>query len=111
MTTLTLYGELDAASAPDLEAAMAVALDHARSRVVVDIAPLQFIGAAGFHMLERGQQLAERRQVEFLVLADPWKLRIAKIVEERGLNIQLAPGSSGSEMRAQAHQLLLAPAA
>lgn len=109
--TLTLLGELDSATAPDLDAALSLAFGQARDAVTVDIAPLQFIGAAGFHALERGQEVAQHRGLAFMVLADAWKIRIAKLVETRPLNIELAPDDSGSTMWLAAGALAYALAA
>lgn len=100
--TLTLLGELDTATAPDLEAALTLAFRQALTGVTVDITQLQFIGAAGFHALERGQESAERRNLAYVVLADAWKIRIAKLVTIRRLNIELAPDDSDSTMWALA---------
>ena len=66
--------------------------------MTVDIGPLQFIGAAGFHALERGQEAAGREALAYVVLADAWKIRIAKLVTNDALNIELAPGGSDSTM-------------
>jgi hypothetical protein len=81
-----------------LDAALSLAFGQAQGSVTVDITHLQFIGAAGFHSLEDAQTVAERRQLAFRVLADAWKMRIAKLVSTRGLNIELAPDDSGSTM-------------
>jgi len=109
--TLKLLGELDSATAPDLDAALTMAFGQARGAVTVDITSLQFIGAAGFHCLERAQASAERRQLSFVVRADAWKMRIAQLVTSRALNIQLAPDDSGSTMWLNAGALSFALAA
>jgi len=74
----------------------------------VHIEALQFIGAAGFHALERGQHAAERMDREFVVVADPWKIRIANLVCDTSLNIQLATDTGAWDMYAQALPALVA---
>ena len=99
--TLALSGELDSATASQLDAALNVALQRACRGVVVDTSSLAFIGAAGFRSLERAQQASARRGKDFVVLCDPWKLRIAKLIPDLELNVQLAPRDGGFEMRAR----------
>ncbi len=67
--TLSLRGELDLASAPGLEQQLRDAQTAAPRRVVVDLSRLDFIDAAGLHvlldararMLEAGRVLLLRR--------------------------------------------------
>ena len=96
--TLSLLGELDSATAPDLDAALTIAFRQARTGVTVEIAALRFIGAAGFHSLEHGQEVALARGLGFSVTADAWKIRIARLVTRGELNIELAPDDGDSTM-------------
>ena len=97
--TLTLRGELDSATAPLLEDALADAIGGAKLGVVVVIATLDFIGAAGFRCLEIGQQSARARGRSFIVVANPWQLKIATVVGDLKLTIRLIEGPEGWKMR------------
>ena len=102
VVTLTLRGELDPATAPPVDDAIAAAVAKARLGVVVRISTLDFIGAAGLRSLEQGQQLARATGRSFLVIADSWQLKIASVVPDLKLTISLVEGPQGWTMRALA---------
>ena len=102
MVTLALRGELDSATAPLLDEAISGAVSDARLGVVVRIATLDFIGAAGLRSLEHGQQLARAHGRTFLVVADAWQLKIASVVPDLKLTISLVEGPQGWTMLALA---------
>jgi anti-anti-sigma factor len=60
---LVLVGELDIATAPALDAALA----GLSGDVIVDCADLEFIDSAGFYCLDRGYNSAVARQSTFEV--------------------------------------------
>lgn len=99
VVTLTLHGELDSATAPLLDEALDGALAKGRLGIAVEIATLEFIGAAGFRSLESAQRAAKSRGLSFVVVASNWQLRIASVVSDLELTIRLVEGPEGWQMR------------
>ena len=102
VVTLSLHGELDAATTPALEDALADAVGQARLGLVVNIAELEFIGAAGLRCLELGQRSAKAKGLSYVVVANPWQLTIATVVGDLKLTIRLVEGPEGWQMQALA---------
>src|SRR3954452_2503853 len=102
MVRLTLHGELDSATVPLLEDALADAIAGARVGIVVVIAELDFIGAAGLRCLEVGQESAKAKGRSYVVVANPWQLKIATVVGDLKLTIRLVEGPGGWKMQALA---------
>ena len=82
-TILALHGELDLWTQPRFVAALAD-VDHAASRVVLDLSHLTFIDAASIAIIHRNRTLAETRGSE-LVLRSPNR-RLSRILELTGLS-------------------------
>ena len=57
--TLTLGGEIDIASAPALERELGEAESSRPSRIVLDLAALDFIDSTGIHLLIHAQRRAD----------------------------------------------------
>lgn len=58
-TTMTLSGELDLVSSPELEHALNHALDSDAELVAVDLRRLEFMDSTGLHLLVQAQQRAQ----------------------------------------------------
>ena len=102
VVTLRLHGELDSATSPLLEDAFADAIEKSPLGIVAEIASLDFIGAAGFRCLEVAQQSARAKGRTFVVVANPWQLKIATVVGDLKLTIRLVEGPEGWRMQALA---------
>jgi anti-anti-sigma factor len=100
--TLTLRGELDSATATQLDEAITSAMSDARTGIVVRIATLDFIGGAGLRSLEHAQQRARAKGLSFVVVANAWQLKIASVLGDMKLTIRLVEGPQGWRMRAPA---------
>ena len=75
---IVVTGELDLATAPQIDAAFAGLSGH----VVVDCRDVTFIDSAGFHALDRGYEAAIRRGATFVVSGlSSFQTRIAKFFE------------------------------
>jgi anti-anti-sigma regulatory factor len=82
---LVLVGELDIATAPDVDAA----LRGLSGDVIVDCAALEFIDSAGFYCLDRGYNSAVARQSTFQVSGfSHFQRRLARL-----LALPYVPGS------------------
>ncbi|GHF32384.1 anti-sigma B factor antagonist [Amycolatopsis bartoniae] len=72
---VTVGGELDLCTAPQLSQALQAQLDEAARTVVVDLGEVSFLGAAGLAALARAQADAQRRGIGFRVLAEASPVR------------------------------------
>ena len=68
---LSLYGELDIASARVLERRLQMARSSRAGRVVLDLSGLQFIDSAGLHALVRVQEELRAAGQELALLRGP----------------------------------------
>jgi anti-sigma B factor antagonist len=68
---LSLYGELDIASARVLERRLGMARSSRSGRVVLDLSGLQFIDSAGLHALVRVQENLREAGQELALLRGP----------------------------------------
>lgn len=83
-TTLALSGELDPATAPELEARIAeLATDPAVTSVVIDLAGVTFLDSSGLRVLVAGRESLRIRSAG-LILRDPSR-NIRRVLEVSGL--------------------------
>ena len=88
---LTVQGEVDMLTAPQLDRALEAAVDQAVDGVVVDISQLDFIDIAGFRVLHAGQLRCRRHDRWFLVLSDSRALTLASLLRPYlPVDVQLA---------------------
>jgi anti-sigma B factor antagonist len=85
---LTLRGELDLASAPDLEQLVKDRVDAGRD-VVVDLRPLEFMDSSGIRVLVAAHARAGRNGTRLFVVRPKSDSAVAKIVEVSGLDGEL----------------------
>jgi anti-anti-sigma factor len=83
-TTVSLAGELDPATAPDLQARLLeLAADPAVNRVVIDLAQISFLDSAGLRVLVSANEALRSRSAE-LVLRGP-SANVRRVLEVTGL--------------------------
>ena len=87
-THLTLRGELDLATAPELEQLVNDRLD-AGTEVVVDLRPLEFMDSSGIRVLVAAHARAARNSTRLFVVKPAAGSAVAKIVEVSGLDGEL----------------------
>ena len=63
---LTLSGELDLSSAPELERQLNAVLAEAHPRVVLDLEELSFVDSVGVNVLFRGKKTADSAGVQLV---------------------------------------------
>jgi anti-anti-sigma factor len=85
---LTLRGELDLATAPDLEQLVYERID-AGQEVVVDLRALEFMDSSGIRVLVAGHARAGRAGTRLVVVRPAVGSAVAKIVEVSGLDGEL----------------------
>ena len=85
---LTLRGELDLATAPELEQLVNERID-AGDEVVVDLRALEFMDSSGIRVLVASHARAGRVGTELIVVRPPTGSAVAKIVEVSGLDGEL----------------------
>jgi anti-sigma B factor antagonist len=85
---LTLSGELDLATAPDLEQLVNDRVDAGRE-VVVDLRPLEFMDSSGIRVLVAAHARAGRTGARLIVVRPKSDSAIAKIVAVSGLESKL----------------------
>jgi anti-anti-sigma factor len=85
---LTLRGELDLATAPELEQLVNARLD-AGQEVVVDLRGLQFMDSSGIRVLVAAHARAARTGGRLVVVRPEAGSAVAKIVEVSGLDGEL----------------------
>jgi anti-sigma B factor antagonist len=85
---LTLRGELDLATAPELETLLMERLD-ASQEVVVDLRGLEFMDSSGIRVLVAGHARAARVGTRLFVVRPQPESAVAKIVEVAGLDREL----------------------
>jgi len=93
---IALGGELDIATAPELEQLVNERID-AGDEVVVDLRPLEFMDSSGIRVLVAAHARAGRVGTRLVVVRPPAGSAVAKIVEVSGLDGELnlvddAPG-------------------
>lgn len=90
MARLSLHGELDAATAPSLEAAIGSAIGDGSEQVVVDCSSLDFIDSSGLSVLVANhKRLADRGRELVIESAPPGARRLFEIAGiDRVLNIR-----------------------
>jgi anti-sigma B factor antagonist len=85
---LTLRGELDLATAPELENLVNERLDAGRE-VVVDLRGLEFMDSSGIRVLVAGHARAARTGARLFVVRPGADSAVAKIIEVSGLDGEL----------------------
>jgi anti-anti-sigma factor len=81
-------GELDLATAPQLEAVVLEALD-AGGRVLVDLHELDFMDSTGVRVLVAAHTRAEGDRERFAIVRPPRGSEVARIIEVSGLDAEL----------------------
>lgn len=76
---LSVTGEVDLVTAPDLEAAIARELTGAPARLVLDLSAVTFFGSLGLAALIGGMQLAAERAVRLVLVTNPLVLRTMEL--------------------------------
>ena len=78
--TVWVAGEIDLATAPSLEAALAEAEAGGAARVEVDLDGVKFLGLAGVHVLVTARRRLEAAGAELaLVRAPPFPARVLRL--------------------------------
>lgn len=85
---LTLRGELDLATAPELEQLVTERLE-ARQEVVVDLRALEFMDSSGIRVLVAAHARAGRVGTRLVIVRPAPGSAVAKIVEVSGLDGEL----------------------
>lgn len=87
-THVTLRGELDLATAPELEQLLTDRID-ANQEVVVDLRGLEFMDSSGIRVLVTAHARAGRVGTRLFVVRPEPESAVAKIVEVAGLDREL----------------------
>ena len=85
---VTLRGELDLATAPELEELLDARL-AAGEEVVVDLRGLQFMDSSGVRVLVAGHAQASRAGTRLLLVRPDRESAVSKIIEVSGLDGEL----------------------
>ena len=85
---LTLRGELDLATAPELEQLLNERIDSSQE-VVIDLRALEFMDSSGIRVLVAGHARAGRTGTRLFIVRPPRDSAVAKIVEVAGLDGEL----------------------
>ncbi len=85
---VVVRGELDLATAPDLEAVVMRALE-AGGRVLLDLHALEFMDSSGVRVLVAAHARAERDGERFAIVRPAADSEVARIIEVSGLDGQL----------------------
>jgi anti-sigma B factor antagonist len=85
---VTLRGELDLATAPELEQLLNVRIDDSQD-VVVDLRGLEFMDSSGIRVLVAAHARAGRAGTQLFVVRPEPASAVAKIVEVAGLDREL----------------------
>ncbi|MCW3052056.1 MAG: anti-sigma factor antagonist SpoIIAA-2 [Chthonomonadales bacterium] len=81
-TLLSLEGNLDALTAPELDQFLSTKLDPAAQILVLDLAKLRFVSSAGLRIFAKAQKLMKSRQGKVLfVNLSPQVQRVFEIVK------------------------------
>lgn len=85
---VTLRGELDLATAPELEELLESRLGSGQE-VVVDLRGLEFMDSSGVRVLVAGHARADRAGTRLLIVRPGGESPVAKIIEVSGLDGEL----------------------
>jgi anti-sigma B factor antagonist len=85
---VTVRGELDLATAPELEALVLPALD-AGGRVLLDLHELDFMDSSGVRVLVAAHARADRDGERFAVLRPRGESEVSRIIDVSGLDSEL----------------------
>lgn len=89
---VTLRGEIDMATAGDVESAVMSAARAAPRGIVLDLAS-SFVDLHGYRALSRAQAAIRREGKTFVLLVDAWQAKLNALIESNGdehLNSRLA---------------------
>jgi anti-sigma B factor antagonist len=81
--TLVLSGELDMASAPELQAAMVRLCGYGAREIVLNVTKLDFMDSAGLQAILAGQSVCREHEVDFMVT--PAKGAVQRVFEMCGM--------------------------
>jgi anti-anti-sigma factor len=87
-TWLTMQGELDLATAPELERLVVEGIDAGRE-IVVDLRGLEFMDSSGIRVLVAAHARADRVGGRVVVVRPGAQSAVAKIVEVSGVDREL----------------------
>ena len=85
---VTVRGELDLATAPELEAIVLPVLD-AGGRVLLDLRTLEFMDSSGVRVLVAAHARAERDGERFAIVRPRGESEVSRIIEVSGLDGEL----------------------
>jgi anti-sigma B factor antagonist len=91
--TFRLHGELDIASAPILDAALADACTEGAEEVVVDMGGIEFMDSTGLSAIIRGRELCETHQCAFTLT--PAQRPVQRVFETTNLLKRLSFRKAG----------------
>ena len=92
---ITLRGEIDMATAGDVEAAIMSAARAAPRGVVLDLAS-SFVDLHGYRALSRAQAAIRQEGKTFVLLVDAWQAKLNALIESDGeehLNTRMTGGA------------------
>lgn len=95
-TTVTLSGEMDLATAPQLEGAITQACHEGARQLVVDLSGLEFIDASGLHAIVVAREQCTRNDCDFCLV--PGRKHLQRLFKISGLVDRLPfrdPATSG----------------
>jgi anti-anti-sigma factor len=78
-----LSGELDMASAPELQAAMVRLCGYGAREIVLNVTKLDFMDSAGLQAILAGQSVCREHEVDFMVT--PAKGAVQRVFEMCGM--------------------------
>ena len=99
---VSVGGELDALSAPDLDSALTSATTHPRPCLVVDLSEVTFMDSTGLGVLIKAARASAESQIEFsVVVTSP---RVRKLLTITGMEGPLSVTDSLAAARAHCGQ-------
>jgi anti-sigma B factor antagonist len=85
-TVVSVVGELDIASAPELEDRLAAAESAGNPSLVVDLNRLDFIDSTGLSTLVRSSKRMEQVGVSFALVCQPDRIEVHRVLEILGFD-------------------------
>lgn len=85
-TVVSVIGELDIASAPQLEEQLSVAEAAGNSSLIVDLNRLDFIDSTGLSSLVRSSKRMEQAGVSFALVCQPDRIEVHRVLEILGFD-------------------------
>lgn len=101
--TISVRGELDLSTAPDLESALEMALDSGEGSLLIDLSQCEFIDSTGIALIVRAWQRLDSGENGRALVICSHNEQVRRVLEITGLELSIPVHATRDEAMAAIH--------